>query len=88
MPQKDTAPEPMVCDGCAQERYDVESNSDTQGYQLCAVCSDLRADDPVVTIHGRTLLASEVEMQAKSDKDLKAAMAGDSYTEQLKAGKR
>jgi hypothetical protein len=88
MPQKDDAPEYAVCDGCGMFRADTESLGDLM---LCPGCAEIRADDPPVTIHGRTLLLSELEAQAEAgDEDLAAALDGDTVQEQVRAarGKR
>jgi hypothetical protein len=86
MPKKDDAPEYAVCDGCARV-IDVE---DGRYCGYCADCVEIRADDPPVTIHGRTLLLSELEAQAEDDEDLAAALDGDTVQDQVRAarGKR
>lgn len=81
MPQHDDAPEPAGCHGCARV---IELNQD--GY--CEDCAQRRADDPVVTIHGRSLHYSELKMQAEAgDKDLAAAIEGDTVQEQIAAAR-
>lgn len=86
MPRKDDAPVPIVCDGCGMEREDTDQVGDLM---LCADCAERRADDPVVTIHGRSLHYSELRAQADAgDVDLAAAMDGDSVQDQVRATKR
>jgi hypothetical protein len=83
-----------VCDGCGRVTEEASEGGfieATDGPHYCASCAEIRADDPPVTIHGRTLLLSELEAQAEAgDKDLKAALGGDTVQEQVKAarGKR
>lgn len=78
---KDDAPEYAVCDGCGMFRADTESLGDLM---LCPGCAETRADDPPVTVRGRTLLLSELLDQADSDPDLRAALPGDSVMEQIR----
>jgi hypothetical protein len=86
MPKKDDVPELAVCDGCGMERGDTEALGDLM---LCEACENHRADDPVVTIHGRTLHYSELRAQAEAgDVDLKAALEGDSVQDQVRAAKK
>jgi hypothetical protein len=80
MPRKNEA-QPAVCDGCGMERADVVND-------LCPDCAARRANDPAVTVQGRALTVSELEMQADDDKDLAAALDGDSVQDQIKAAKR
>jgi hypothetical protein len=84
MPKKDDAPEYSVCDGCGMFRADTESLGDLM---LCPGCAEIRADDPPVTIHGRTLLLSELEAQAEDDEDLAAALDGDTVQDQVRAAR-
>jgi hypothetical protein len=81
MPKKDDAPELTVCDGCGMERDDVNGD----GY--CPACAERRADDPQVTVQGRALTVSELEMQAEDDEHLAAALKGDSVQDQIKVAK-
>ena len=82
MPKKDDALEMEACHGCALV---TETNDD--GY--CDACAAIRAEDPPVTIHGRTLLLSELEAQAEAgDKDLAAALEGDSVQDQVRAARK
>jgi hypothetical protein len=87
MPKKDDAPEYAVCDGCGMERADTEALGDLM---LCPGCAERRADDPVVTIHGRTLHYSELRAQAEDgDKStLAAALEGDSVQDQVRAARK
>lgn len=89
MPKKDDAPEYAVCDGCGMERDDVDEP--LGDLYVCPVCAHRRANDPQITIHGRTLLLSELEAQAEAgDEDLAAALDGDTVQDQVRAarGKR
>jgi hypothetical protein len=80
---KDDAPEYAVCDGCGIERADV---GQVGAFELCDACEDIHRDDPPVTIHGRTLLLSEMKRQIEAgDVDLKAALDGDTVQEQIHA---
>jgi hypothetical protein len=85
MPKKDDAPEYAVCDGCGMERADTEALGDLM---LCPGCAERRADDPVVTVHGRTLHYSELKAQVEDDKHLAAALDGDTVQSQVKAARR
>jgi hypothetical protein len=84
MPKKDDAPEYAVCDGCGMERDDVDRVGDLM---LCEACENHRADDPVVTIHGRMLHYSELKAQAEDDEHLAAALDGDSVQDQVRAAR-
>jgi hypothetical protein len=83
MPKRDAAPEQAACHGCAR----VESVDD-EGY--CHACGERRADDPAITVQGRTMPLSELRMQAEGDEHLAAALGGDTVQEAIKAarGKR
>jgi hypothetical protein len=83
MPKReDDAPEQVACHGCA-----LVTEVDENGY--CAACAEIRADDPVVTVLGRTLLYSEMQAQAEAgDKDLAAALDGDTVQDQIRAARK
>lgn len=82
MAKTDDAPEVAACHGCARV-----TEVDEAGY--CAECAEIRAEDPLITIHGRTLLYSELVAQAEAgDVDLKAALEGDSVQDQVRAAKK
>lgn len=82
MPKKDDAPDLVACHGCA-----LVTEVDDAGY--CDACAAIRADDPPVTVQGRTLLLSEMEAQAEAgDVDLKAALDGDTVQDQVKAARK
>lgn len=85
MPKKDDAPDYAVCDGCGMFRADVDSADDLM---LCPGCADNRADDPPITVQGRTMPLSELKMQAEDDEHLAAALDGDTVQDQVKAAKR
>jgi hypothetical protein len=77
MPKKDNDPVTAACHGCA-----VVGPVDAEGY--CATCAARRAEDPVITIHGRTMYLSEMKRQIEAgDVDLKAAFEGDTVQEQI-----
>lgn len=88
MPKHEDAPETMVCDGCGLERSDMSEEPNAAGYHYCDMCRARRATDPQVTVQGRTMLASELRAQAENDKDLAAALEGDTVQDQMKAAKR
>jgi hypothetical protein len=82
MPKHDDETATAACHGCARV-----GSVDEMGY--CHACGAIRAEDPVITIHGRTLHLSEMERQIEAgDVDLKAAMDGDTVQSQIKAAKR
>lgn len=81
MPKKDDAPV-AACHGCA-----LVTEVDADGY--CDDCVALRYEDPPVTVQGRTLLLSELEAQAEAgDKDLAAALDGDTVQDQVTAARK
>jgi hypothetical protein len=82
MPKRDDEPVMAACHGCA---IVVEVNED--GY--CPRCGAVLAEDPVITVQGRTLHLSEMKRQIEAgDVDLKAAMEGDTVQEQIKAARK
>lgn len=87
MPKQDDAPEMAVCDACGRLGEDVRL-AHADGWWYCLTCAERRIDDPIVTVQGRALTVSELEMQAEDDKDLAAALEGDSVQDQIKAAKR
>lgn len=94
MPNKDDAPEMAVCDGCGMEKPADDLNPArvhdagpvaASDMSYCDACAERRADDPSVTIQGRTMPYSELEVQAEDDEHLAAALKGDSVQDQIKA---
>lgn len=83
MPKRTEAP----CDGCGVVSDDLAvKTADELSY--CPDCLRRRKEDPPITYRGRTLLLSEFELQAKHDKDLAAALKGDTIQEQIEAGRK
>jgi hypothetical protein len=88
MPKKDDAPELGVCDACGRE-MPTGGLPDLVGYlRYCADCAERRADDPAITVQGRTMPLSELKAQAEDDKDLAAALDGDTVKSQIEAAGR
>ena len=84
MPKKKD--EPVVCDGCGAERDDI-AKPNANGLRYCDACVMRRKSDSTISVQGRTLTLSELKTQAKDDKDLAAALEGDTVKDQIKAAK-
>jgi hypothetical protein len=79
MPKKRDEPTVAACHGCA-----LVTEVDDDG--LCEGCAARRAEDPVITVRGRSLPLSEMKRQIEAgDVELKAAFEGDTVQEQIKA---
>lgn len=84
MPKKDElGGYALPCDGCGVVTQGI-GGPDEDGLTYCGPCAERRRADPPITIHGRTLLLSELLDQADSDPALAAALPGDTVREQLR----
>jgi hypothetical protein len=81
MPKKRDEPTVAACHGCALV-------TDVNDEGLCETCAQLRAEDPVITVRGRSLHLSEMKRQIEAgDVELKAAFEGDTVQSQIEAAK-